>query len=553
MTPVNNAGIVVLLTFCLTIPVASWRSGVRAGEQIPESDTVEDASFRQAAVSAEIAGYSLSKVQRWLHEVAIVRIDPETGLLKMRGVWNYHNTAADCYPFLCWAAYATDRTLLDGPLRKLLHAEIERCNHLDRIPAPFDFDKGAKVDEYPMDRLIFGASEYVKDGLIAIVEVTGRDEWFERMKAIEEDLWKHANIETPDGKIPSLEHPQRAVEVDGEQLQALCRLYTMTGEEKFLRWAERLGDRYLKHENFIPVYLRDHGCEIIGGLGLLLAVESQANPAKAQEYASSLRRILDVVLERGTNTDGFMYNRLDGQGDERAGQLSDGWGYNYVAYLDYDMAVGRQQYRPRIERLVGNLGKNPYMTSGVGAAGGDTGADSAEGAIYLLNRQPVPDGLRWVDQMVTRHLTGTHVPLDKAALWGADKWQCNIVRTVIMHALMHTRGIVAQPWRPDLILGASQSPGELAIVIRAGKPWSGKLIFDIPRHRLHMGFQHDWPRMNTLPEWFTVELDRTYTIRNVGKSTETTFTGKQLYNGLPLKLDPDVETRLVVRCCRSAM
>ena len=40
------------------------------------------------------------------------------------------------------------------------------------------------------DDLIFQASEYVKDGLIAIVEVTGKDEWFERMKAIEEDIWR---------------------------------------------------------------------------------------------------------------------------------------------------------------------------------------------------------------------------------------------------------------------------------------------------------------------------------------------------------------------------
>ncbi len=547
MTPVKDASFVVLLTLCLSIAIAGWPSLAPAGEGAATTVAVEDASFRQAAASAEIAGYSLSKVQRWLHEVAIARIDPETGLLKMRGAWNYHNTAADCYPFLCWAAYATDRAVLNGPLRELLHTEIERCNHLDRIPVPFDFDKGAKVDEYPIDRLIFGASEYVKDGLIAIVEVTGRDEWFQRMKAIEEDLWKHANIETPYGKIPSVEHPQRAVEVDGEQLQALCRLYTMSGDDKFLRWAERLGDRYLRHEEFVPLYLRDHGCEIIGGLGLLLAVESQANPAKAQEYGPPLRRILDTVLERGCNTDGFMYNRLDRQGDERASQLSDGWGYNYVAYLDYDMAVGRPQYRSHIRRLLDNLGRDPYKTSGVGGAGGDTGADSAEGAIYLLNRNPVPNGLRWADHMVTRHLAGIHMPLEKTTLWGADKWQCNIVRTVIIHALMHTRGIIAQPWRPDLTFGASQSPSELAVIIRADKPWSGKLIFDIPRHRLYMGFQHDWPRMNTLPEWFTVEFDKTYNVRNLNDDTEVAFTGEQLHNGLPLKLNPGVKTRLIIR------
>jgi len=60
------------------------------------------------------------------------------------------------------------------------------------------------------------------------------------MKGIEEDLWKHAKIDTPYGKIPSTN-----VEINGEQLQALTRLYTMTGEKNFLTWAERLGDYYL--------------------------------------------------------------------------------------------------------------------------------------------------------------------------------------------------------------------------------------------------------------------------------------------------------------------
>ena len=55
---------------------------------------------------------------------------------------------------------------------------------LDRIPTPYDWQNKKKI-EVDYDELIFQASEYVKDGLIAIVEVTGKDEWFERMLAIE--------------------------------------------------------------------------------------------------------------------------------------------------------------------------------------------------------------------------------------------------------------------------------------------------------------------------------------------------------------------------------
>ncbi|MFP6596478.1 MAG: porin [Candidatus Hydrogenedentota bacterium] len=55
----------------------------------------EKAASAQADISAEIAGHSLSKVHRWLHEIALPKIDPETGLYFARGLWNYRDTAAD--------------------------------------------------------------------------------------------------------------------------------------------------------------------------------------------------------------------------------------------------------------------------------------------------------------------------------------------------------------------------------------------------------------------------------------------------------------------------
>ena len=155
----------------------------------------------RARASAKIAGYSLSKVHRWLHEVALKRIDKTTGLYIADGRWNYRDTAADCYPFLVWAAHTVDEKALNGPVRSALHAEIKLCNHLDRIPVPYDLRKKAKAPG-SYDDMVFQASEYVKDGLIAIVEVTGKDEWFERMKGIEADIWKHAKYDTPFGKIP---------------------------------------------------------------------------------------------------------------------------------------------------------------------------------------------------------------------------------------------------------------------------------------------------------------------------------------------------------------
>lgn len=527
-----TGGLILVLSLCVSMFLSAEAKG--------EDTTAE--KFEAASKSAEIAGYSLSKVHRWLHEKALKQIEPETKLYKADGKWNYRDTAADCYPFLVWAAYVVDEEALNGPVREVLHAEIKLCNYLDRIPVPYDFAKKQKVEDISYDDMVFQASEYVKDGLIAIVEVTGKDEWFTRMKGIEEDLWKHARIDTPYGKIPS-----KNVEVNGEQLQALVRLYTMTGEEKFLTWAERLGDYYLSKGDFVPTRLRDHGCEIIGGLGLLLGVESRVNPQKAKKYAKSIKYMLDQILLRGLNADGIMINTISNEPGPHEGRLSDGWGYNYVGNLCYDMAVGKNVYRRQVRQTLRNLAKPMYKNYQWEGSSIDGFADSIEGAIYLLNRVPVEEGFAWVDTEMANNVARSKEPLETAKLWGTMKLESNGVRTVIMHALMHTRGLIARPWRRDLKLGAEQRGGGLRIVLKAGKPWKGKLIFDIPRHRLYMGFEKDWPRMNTLPEWFTVEPKEQYNVRDFTDGSSLKRSGKELREGLEVEVKGGEDLLLLVR------
>ncbi|MBW7990326.1 MAG: hypothetical protein FVQ84_09975 [Planctomycetes bacterium] len=497
----------------------------------------DEESFETARKSAKIASYSLSKTHRWLHEVALKRIDPATGLYIADGKWNYRDTAADCYPFLTWAAFILDSEALNGPVRSILHAEQKLCNHVDRIPVSYDYKNKKKID-LSYDEMIFQASEYVKDGLIAIIEVTGKDEWFERMKGIEEDIWKHARYDSPYGKIPS-----KNVEVNGEQIQALVRLYTMTGQKKFLEWAERLADYYLLAGNFVPTRLRDHGCEIIGGLGLLLAVESQHNPKKAKIYQPLIKKMLDEILKRGTNEDGIMFDTLD-KPDSR---LSDGWGYNYVTYLCYDMVAARPVYRNRIVRTLANLKKSKYKNYRWEGDSIDGYADSIEGGLYIMNRYPVPEALAWADSEMAANVVYSDKPLATAPLWGTMKLQANGVRTTLIHALMHTRGLIARPWRKDLTLGASETKDGLAIVMRATENWKGRLVFDIPRHRKYMGFKHDWPRMNTMPEWFTVEPEKKYVVKNITNGTQKNYTGKQLHKGLPVELKAGEETLLLIK------
>ena len=483
--------------------------GVSSASMAQEAKTLE-----AARTSAKIAGYSMTKVQRWLGDVALKKIEKDTGLYHPDGRFNYQDAWADCYPFLVWAAWLTDIDALNGPVRGALHAEIKHC------------PKGFFTDP----KNTFGGSEYVKDGLIAIVEVTGKDEWFDRMKAIQDAIWAKPTIDTKYGKIPS-----KNVEINGEQIQALARMYTMTGEKKYLQYAERLADYYLLPGNFAPTRLRDHGCEIIGGLGLLLGVESVHNPDKARQYLPHMKKMLDTVLEKGTNPDGIMYNTLG-----RKGALSDGWGYNYVAYLCYDMAADKPIYRKHMTQTLKNLAKPLYQNYRWEGNSIDGYADSVEGGLYIINRLPVPEAIAWADSEVASNIVYAK---DANKLWGTMKLQSNGVRTVIIHALMHTRGLIMRPWRADLQLGAAEYDKGLTVVVKATgkKDFTGRLVFDIPRHRIYMGFKKDWPRMNTMPEWFTVDPARKYTVKNGSDGSSAQYTGKQLHAGLKVDVKGGTE------------
>lgn len=494
----------VLWTMLLSVNVSFARSA-----ELP--------NFDKARGSAEVASYTIGKVQRWLHQVALKRIEPGTGLYRPDGHFNHQDAWADCYPFLTWAAWLTDIDALNGPVRGALRAEIEH------YPVGF-FRKPENA---------FGGSEYAKDGLTAIVEVTGKDQWFDRMKVVEDEIWQDPTVDTTYGKIPSTN-----IEVNGEQIQVLARLYTMTGETKYLEWAERLADYYLLKGGFVPTRLRDHGCEIIGGLGLLVGVESVHNPAKADVYLPHIRRMLDVILEQGTNEDGIMYDRLG-----EPGGLSDGWGYNYVAYLCYDMAVGEPVYQQRVEQVLRSLEKPMYKDYPWEVNAIDGFADSVEGGLYLMNRLPVPAALTWADREVSANIVYT---TNKEHLWGTSKLESNGIRTAIIHALMHTRGLIARPWRQHLTLGTAEIENGLVVVLKSDEDWSGKLEFDIPRHRTYMGFKYDWPRMNTIPEWFTVEPDQQYRVKDLTAGSEKTCTGTELHKGLTIHLGAGEEKRLLV-------
>ena len=143
--------------------------------------------------------------------------------------------------------------------------------------------------------------------------------------------------------------PASDTELNGDYLQTLVRLVTMTGDKRFLEWARRIGDAYVDevlpgnfgvpgmqwdftaHSGDRRLRLRDHGNETVVGLTLLFALEHQLGTDRAPRYRAAVQRMLDRILQSAA-PDGMLYNEVDAETlapiDKR---LSDNWGYVYGA------------------------------------------------------------------------------------------------------------------------------------------------------------------------------------------------------------------------------
>ncbi|NOX54945.1 MAG: hypothetical protein GXP27_11025, partial [Planctomycetes bacterium] len=304
---------------------------------------------------------------------------------------------------------------------------------------------------------------------------------------------------------------------------------------------------YLLPGRFVPTKLSDHGCEIIGGLGLLFAVDCKACPEKAEQYRPHLEYMFDEILRRGTNSDGIIIGMLQKTaGPHDKVILRDGWGYDFAGFLDYDLALGTKRYEEPIRRALSNLLKPRYKHFNWDHGSRDNIADSVEGGLYLLRWIPVTEGFVWADREIATVLVD-HVQPDR--LWDTHKLEANTVRTVLIHTMLHTRNTIVRPWRQGLQLGAAPCGDGICLFLRSDQPYEGRLQFDIPRHRLYVGFRKDWPRLNSVPEWFTVEPDEShkYRVEDVDAGTSQLVTGSALREGLPIRLGSGRPLRLIVQ------
>jgi len=509
----------------------------------PLPDAKLEAAFRLAEKHGRLANEMLYRCHKFV-EGWLAHADPKTGLIPRnltasRDQWVVKDSAADNYPFMVLTADLTDRPLRDGRLLDILRTETKLTSRLDRLADDWSFSRQAFVrDKLDLQAIVFGSSEYVKDGLIPLTEWLGPSPWAERMIGLLDDLFKHAEIKTPFGNITTTN-----VEVNGDQLQGLSRVYWMTGDKKYLEWAIRIGDYYLLGDNhptrnFTSLRLRDHGCEVICGLTELYLAVAHARPDKKKAYEKPIHEMLDRVLEAARDPRGMLYNAFNPRTGEHDKGICDTWGYNYNGIYTVYLLDKTEAYRDAVRHVLKHL---PEMTTyHWGSA--DEYADSIEGAINLYNREPVPEAAQWMDSEI-HDMWRAQKPDGVLEGWHGDG---NSARTAIMYALWKTQGITIQPWRSDVRLGAVRAGDTLYISLIADKAWQGKLVFDKPRHRVNLHMPIDYPRINQFPEWFVAEGGRRYTVRDLMAVKESARTGKELQDGLPVTLAPGGELRLAV-------
>lgn len=507
------------------------------------SEEVFDLARQNGILAAEGFERCRRYVDGWLKQS-----DRRSGLIpqnlgKGRDIWNAHNSAADNYPFMVLTAALTDRPLFEGRMLEMLRAERTLCSRVGALPDTYSFSKRGFLHAEPdINRMIFGASEYIKDGLLPLTEWLGPSYWSDRMIEMLDQAWEKAPVETASGPIVSTSQ-----EVNGEMLQILSRIYWMTGDRNYLEWAVRLGDYYLL-EGHHPtrderrLRLRDHGCEIVSGLCELYATVHHAMPEKKQAYQEPIHAMLDRILEVGRNEHGLFYNSVDPATGKHDSGISDTWGYTMNGFYTVYLIDGTEPYRDAVRDALGGL-KGNYDSYRWEGSSSDGYADTIESALNLINREPVPSAVEWIDseiKVMWRKQRADGV----VEGWHGDG---NFARTTIIYCLWKTQGVTIRPWRNDVVFGAVREGDRLKVSISATNEWNGRLILDRPRHKSDLKLPLDWPRINQFPEWYSVDRETNVEVEDLTAGTTLRCTGSRLHDGIRLHLTPGAAHRLTVR------
>lgn len=531
----------------LCLMVLAWLFPVGAAAQSSQE-------FHTAAENGRQFEQALSASQRLL-KVWLTHADPKTLLLPdripgraqglkdgdTRRLYTPHNSGADLYPYLILTASITDPDLYSGRLMEMLRNEIRYTTVQDSIPANLEMSTGELGPPS-----LFGAGEYAKDGLLAVTEYLGKTPWFYRMLDMTADAMKAAPVESRFGKLPASD-----AELNGDFLQALVRLATMSGDRRFIGWARRIGDAYIeevlpgnhgvpssnwdfsRHTGDGRLRLRDHGNETVVGLVLLYALENYWQTPRAEKYRPVISNMLDRILA-SANPDGMLFNEVDAATLKPLNSgLSDNWGYVYGAVYSFYQCGGSEKYAEAVRKVLKNLPKyrnyiwEPNQKLPLGSFDGY--ADSIESAIYLANREPVPEALAWIDSEM-KVMLGMQQADGHIENWYGEG---NFNRTALLYALMKSQGLRPALWKQGLQLGAVREGSKLHFSLQWQAP--ARILWDQARHRRILNFDKNYVRLNEFPEWYVADENTLYRLSRAGAAGERVLLGSELIAGVTIE------------------
>ena len=498
---------------------------------------IDDSLLEKAVINGNLAQESFKRSLSFTNAWLKFR-DRESGLIPTNlsnkiDFWEPANSAADNYPFMVLTAYLLDKELYRGILEDMLNSEIKLTSRVGSLPDIYSFTKkDFKNEKVDMGNIIFGASEYVKDGLMPLNEFIGPSPWQDRMIDIVENLYTHIN--DFDSLEKYFKKSNNIEEINGEMLQTLSRVYWMTGNQKYLDWAIKIADHYLLESDFSKVEylkLRDHGCEIIGGLSELYMTLHLLSHKKKFEYQPPFYRLLDRILVFGRNSDGFFYNSINLKSNQVIdNRIADTWGYTLNAFYTVWMVDEKVEYLNAVLKPFKSLNSH-YRNyewepkKGLGPLGSQDGySDAIESGINLYNRRQDSSLKKWIDseiQVLFKMQNNSGI----IEGWHGDG---NFARTALMYGLWKTQGAHLEPWSPTVRIGATSYIDETYFVIKSTDEWKGKLLFDEKRHQNILNLPVDYPRINQFQEWFIIDEAATYSIRSNKAKLNGEFKGSDL-------------------------
>lgn len=503
------------------------------------SAQIADEAFRQAVDNARLANEGFNRcihfVEGWTkHADNATKLIPRN-LGDSKDYWNAWDAAADNYPFMVLTSAILMPHFYNSTALEMLQNEKKLTSRIGKLPDTYSFSKkGFRNEKADTSQIVFGSAEYMKDGLIPLTEWLGQSPWSDRMIEILNDLSKVTRVvkEIKGGWFGN----SAVVEVNGDLLQVLSRMYWFTGNKEYLDWAIEIADYYLNDERLPTkaldrLRIRDHGCEIISGLCEAYLTVYYARPEKRTQWKNHIHSMLDRILEAGRNKDGLFYDEINPKtGEVIASRVADNFGYTYNAYYFISQLDSVPAYREAVIKALSSLNHNYRNHNWEGNADGY--ADAIEGTLNLYNRLSIPSVKEWLDSEI-KVLWNFQKPDGVIEGWHGDG---NFARTTIMYCLWKTQGVIPFPWKKDMQIGASVENGMLKLAISCESGWTGKLMFEAPRYSNKMHLPLDYPRINQYQQWYTIDSEKQYQVVSSKSGKLEKYKGQELIDGIQLQI-----------------